>query len=203
MLPLSIDDLVREMKDRDASDLHLTVESKPMIRRRGELEPLEHHELLTPELTRDLLYRILSTEQQKVLETRRHIDMAYSIPGVGRLRVNVFFQRAVARRGVPHDPDRDPARSRARPSPAPRGARRQAARPRARHRADRLGEVDDACRADRSRSTARAPSTSSRSRIRSSSSTTTRCASSTSARSGSTHRRSPKRSGPRSARTRT
>jgi len=93
MMPLSIDDLVREMKDLDASDLHLTAESKPMVRRRGELEPLEHHELLTPENTRDLLYRILSSEQQKALETRRHIDMAYSIPGVGRLRVNVFFQR--------------------------------------------------------------------------------------------------------------
>ena len=94
MLPLTIDDLVREMKDRDASDLHLTSGSKPMIRRRGELEPLDHHELLTPDVTRDVLYRILSTEQQKVLETKRHIDMAYSIPGVGRLRVNIFFQRA-------------------------------------------------------------------------------------------------------------
>jgi twitching motility protein PilT len=94
MMPLSIDDLVREMKDLDASDLHLTAESKPMVRRRGELEPLDHHEVLTPEATRDLLYRILSTEQQKILETKRHIDMAYSIPGVGRLRVNVFFQRS-------------------------------------------------------------------------------------------------------------
>jgi Tfp pilus assembly pilus retraction ATPase PilT len=94
MLALSIDDLVREMKELDASDLHLTAESKPVVRRRGKLETLEQHEVLTPEDTRDLLYRILSTEQQKVLETRRHIDMAYSIPGVGRLRVNVFFQRA-------------------------------------------------------------------------------------------------------------
>ena len=82
MLPLSIDELVREMKNLDASDLHLTADSKPMVRRRGELEPLEHHELLTPELTRATCStEILSTEQQKVLETRRHIDMAYSIPG--------------------------------------------------------------------------------------------------------------------------
>jgi twitching motility protein PilT len=94
MAPVSIDDLVREMKELDGSDLHLTAESKPMVRRRGELEPLEHHEMLTAEVTRELLYRILSSEQQKLLETRRHIDMAYSIPGVGRLRVNVFFQRA-------------------------------------------------------------------------------------------------------------
>ena len=94
MIPLSIDGLVHEMKTLDASDLHLTVDSKPMVRRRGQLEALEHHAPLTPELTRDLLYEILSTEQQKALETRRHIDMAYSIPGVGRLRVNVFFQRS-------------------------------------------------------------------------------------------------------------
>jgi twitching motility protein PilT len=93
MVPHSIDDLVREMKDLDASDLHLTVECQPTVRRRGELEPLDHHAVLTTDDTRDLLYRILSTEQQKVLETRRHIDMAYSIPGVGRLRVNIFFQR--------------------------------------------------------------------------------------------------------------
>jgi twitching motility protein PilT len=94
MLALSIDELVREMKDLDASDLHLTADSKPMVRLRGVLEPLDNHEVLTPEDTRDLLYRILSSEQQKVLETRRQIDMAYSIPGVGRLRVNVFFQRS-------------------------------------------------------------------------------------------------------------
>ena len=94
MMALSIDDLVREMKELDASDLHLTAESKPVVRVRGVLEPLENHEILSNEDTRDLLYRILSTEQQKVLETKRHIDIAYSIPGVGRLRVNVFFQRA-------------------------------------------------------------------------------------------------------------
>ncbi len=106
MTTVSIDDLVREMKDLDASDLHLTAESKPMVRRRGELEALEHREMLTPEATRDMLYRILSTEQQKVLETRRNIDIAYSIPGVGRLRVNVFFQRSslgAAFRMIPTD----------------------------------------------------------------------------------------------------
>jgi twitching motility protein PilT len=37
---------------------------------------------------------VLSTEQQKILETRRSVDFAYSLPGVARFRVNVFFQRA-------------------------------------------------------------------------------------------------------------
>jgi twitching motility protein PilT len=106
MTPVSIDGLVQEMKDLEASDLHLTVGSRPVVRRRGDLEALEHHEILTGEVTRDLLYRILSTDQQKTLETRRHIDMSYEIPGVGRLRVNVFFQKAMlgaAFRMIPTD----------------------------------------------------------------------------------------------------
>jgi twitching motility protein PilT len=44
-------------------------------------------------VTQDLLYRILSTEQQKHLEVSRQIDLAHSIPGLARFRVNVFFQR--------------------------------------------------------------------------------------------------------------
>jgi twitching motility protein PilT len=40
-----------------------------------------------------MLYRILSTEQQKQLEINRQIDFAHSIPGLARFRVNVFFQR--------------------------------------------------------------------------------------------------------------
>jgi twitching motility protein PilT len=106
MVPLSIDDLVQEMKELDASDLHLTVGSTPMVRRRGELEPLERYEPLNAETTQDLIYHILSTEQQKILETRRHIDMAYTVPGVGRLRVNVFFQKSTlgaAFRMIPTD----------------------------------------------------------------------------------------------------
>ena len=43
--------------------------------------------------TQRLLYRILSTEQQKHLEINRQIDVSYSIPGLARFRVNVYFQR--------------------------------------------------------------------------------------------------------------
>jgi twitching motility protein PilT len=106
MTTISIDGLLHEMKELEASDLHLTVNSRPVVRRRGHLEALEHHEPLTADDTRDMLYRILSTEQQKTLETRRHIDLAYSLPGVARMRVNVFFQRSVigaAFRMIPTD----------------------------------------------------------------------------------------------------
>jgi twitching motility protein PilT len=92
--PLSVDDLLRRMAEREASDLHLTAGSEPVIRVRGRLERLDGTDKLTPEVVRDLVYRILSTEQQKILETRRSVDLSYSLPTVARFRVNVFFQRA-------------------------------------------------------------------------------------------------------------
>jgi twitching motility protein PilT len=92
--PLSIDDLLRKVKELEASDLHLTPGSEPVVRVRGQLEPLDGYGKLTPDVVRDVMYRILSTEQQKMLETKRSVDLAYSLPGVARFRVNVFFQRA-------------------------------------------------------------------------------------------------------------
>jgi len=92
--PYSIDDLLRRTKDLDASDLHLTPGAEPVVRVRGHLQRLDGYGKLTPEQVRDLTYRILSTEQQKMLETKRSVDLAYSLPGVARFRVNVFFQRS-------------------------------------------------------------------------------------------------------------
>jgi twitching motility protein PilT len=89
----SVDELLARMKACDASDLHLTPGSEPMVRVRGQLQRLEPFDKLTPEVTRELVYRILTTEQQKILETNRSVDIAYSLPGVARFRVNVFFQR--------------------------------------------------------------------------------------------------------------
>ncbi len=49
---------------------------------------------MTEDETRDLVYRIVSTEQQKQLETKRQLDFSYSVPGLARFRVNAYFQRA-------------------------------------------------------------------------------------------------------------
>jgi twitching motility protein PilT len=91
--PLSIDALLERMVALNASDLHITVGAAPVVRVNGTLQPLEGTEALTPDQTHQLLYRVLSTEQQKQLEIKRQIDMAHSIPGLARFRVNVYFQR--------------------------------------------------------------------------------------------------------------
>jgi twitching motility protein PilT len=89
----SIDELLEIMVERNASDLHVTTGTPPAIRVRGEVERLDGFDALTPEETQQLLYRILSSEQQKLLELNRQLDFSYSIPGLARFRVNVYFQR--------------------------------------------------------------------------------------------------------------
>ena len=89
----TIDDLLETMVALGASDLHVTVGSQPVIRLNGSLERLEQFPRLSADDTQRLLYRILSTEQQKHLEINRQIDVSYSIPGLARFRVNVYFQR--------------------------------------------------------------------------------------------------------------
>jgi len=101
----SIDDLLMRMVEADASDLHVSMSSAPVVRARGHLQRLEGFEPLASDDTRDLLYRILSTEQQKHLEIKRQLDFAHEIPGVARFRVNCYYQRealAAAFRLIPH-----------------------------------------------------------------------------------------------------
>jgi len=89
----SIDTLLEQMVAHDASDLHLTAGSPPVLRMRGQLHRVDQLPRLSTDDTRQLLYRILSTEQQKQLELNRQIDLSYSIPGLARFRVNIYSQR--------------------------------------------------------------------------------------------------------------
>src|SRR5918912_1913706 len=89
----SIDELLERMVERNASDLRVTTGTPPVIRVRGEVERLEGFDALTGEETQELLYRILSSEQQKQFELNRQLDFSHSIPGLARFRVNVYFQR--------------------------------------------------------------------------------------------------------------
>src|SRR3954468_7097513 len=89
----SIDELLERMVEANASDLHVTTGTPPAIRVRGEVERLEGFDSLDAEQTQQLLYRILSSEQQKNFELKRQLDFSYSLPGLARFRVNVYFQR--------------------------------------------------------------------------------------------------------------
>src|SRR5690348_1386308 len=86
-------DILLKVVEHKASDLHITSGAPPTIRVRGSLVPLEGMPSLTPTDTREIIYAILSSSQRQTLETDWQLDFAYSVPGVGRFRVNTFFQR--------------------------------------------------------------------------------------------------------------
>ena len=74
------------------------------MRRRGHIELLREFPVLDPDMMRQLIYRITTTEQQKNLELGRQLDFAYGIRGLARFRVNTFYQRgslAAAFRTIP------------------------------------------------------------------------------------------------------
>ena len=104
-VPTSIDDLLARATEAGASDLHLVPGAPPTMRVHGDLTPLDGDKVM-PDDTRGLLYRILSTEQQKQLEVNRQLDFSYGVPGLARFRVNVHFQRdslAAAFRHIPEE----------------------------------------------------------------------------------------------------
>ena len=96
-------EVLLQVMERNASDLHLTAGSPPMIRHHGRLHALDYP-MLTPQVTREVIYSILTNDQRQRLETDWQIDFAYSIPGKARFRVNAYFQRASLSARLPPDP---------------------------------------------------------------------------------------------------
>ncbi len=89
---LSLDQILLEMMERGASDLHITVGAPPIIRVDGQLMALDYPKLM-PQDTKEMIYGILTQEQREKLEKNLEFDFSYSFPGKGRFRVNLFFQR--------------------------------------------------------------------------------------------------------------
>jgi twitching motility protein PilT len=87
-------DLLLEVIERNASDLHLTAGAPPTVRVRGHLHRLESYPVLTTEQTREIVYSILTNDQRQRLENEWQLDFAYAIPGRARFRVNAYYQRA-------------------------------------------------------------------------------------------------------------
>src|SRR5262245_5856648 len=90
---MEINDLLKIATERKASDLHLKVGSHPVIRVNGKLIPLAELGRLTQEDTIAMAFSIMSGRQKQKFKDHFEIDIAYSVPGLGRFRVNIFQQR--------------------------------------------------------------------------------------------------------------
>ena len=84
-----IDQLLKIVKQANASDLHLATGSVPMVRVNGRLEKTHHHRLPTENI-KQLVYEILSDTQIKAFEKSGDLDIAYGIDGLARFRINIY-----------------------------------------------------------------------------------------------------------------
>lgn len=91
-----IDGLLKRMYDMDGSDLHLKTDNYPLIRVHGDLMQQKDAPILTPEMTKELAYLLMTERQQKRYETELEMDLAYEIPGLARFRTNILVQRGNA-----------------------------------------------------------------------------------------------------------
>jgi twitching motility protein PilT len=104
-MELTLDQLLKTVTAHNASDLHLIVDSEPMIRIDGRLTPLD-----LPKLNRNQIqglgYSIITESQKKKLEEFKELDFAIDVPNIGRFRGNYYFERhnlAAAFRIIPQE----------------------------------------------------------------------------------------------------
>ena len=90
---MNINDLLKIAVERKASDLHLKVGSHPVIRVDGDLVPLVELKRLMQEDTIAMAFSIMNARQKQLFKEEFEIDIAYSVPGLGRFRCNIFQQR--------------------------------------------------------------------------------------------------------------
>ncbi|MHC4222980.1 MAG: type IV pilus twitching motility protein PilT [Planctomycetota bacterium] len=89
---VGIEELLQIMVQRGGSDLHVTAGSPPKIRIDGSLVSTEH-EVMTPNVTKKVIYSVLTAEQIAKVEKTLELDISFGIDGLGRFRTNVFLQR--------------------------------------------------------------------------------------------------------------
>ncbi len=88
-----IDDLLRLMVAKGASDLHFKVPSPPILRLDGRMTQLEEAPPMSAEAIRAVFEYMTNEEQRQIFYRDRELDLAYSISGLARFRVNAFWQR--------------------------------------------------------------------------------------------------------------
>ena len=92
-MALQIDDLLRAMVARGASDLHIKAGSPPGFRVDGQVEAQEQIGRLTPEVTAELARQLMSPEQWERFLSEKDIDFSHAVRDCARFRVNALHQR--------------------------------------------------------------------------------------------------------------
>jgi twitching motility protein PilT len=90
---LDINELLKSSAAYKASDLHVKVGNPPVIRVDGRLHPMPKIRRITQEDVMKMSFSVMNDAQKEKFKRSSEIDIAYSVPGLGRFRVNIFQQR--------------------------------------------------------------------------------------------------------------
>jgi twitching motility protein PilT len=85
--------MLEEMIERDASDLHITAGERPKLRIDGDITNSRVEHVLTPKDTLQIAYSVLTENQKKRFETEDELDFSFGIQNLARFRGNCFKQR--------------------------------------------------------------------------------------------------------------
>lgn len=88
---VTLENLLRQTRDLEASDLHVHSGSSLRVRLNGELK--ESSQAIDRSIAEPLILGMLSSEQRELLEAHKQLDFAHEIEGVGRFRANVYYQQ--------------------------------------------------------------------------------------------------------------
>jgi twitching motility protein PilT len=102
----SLDEMLTIVVREGGSDLHVTAGSPPAMRLHGSLYHLRGFDVLTPAETSLLMRSVVNEHQWKIFEDSHEFDLAYSVKGLSRFRVNIYQQRnsyGGAFRVIPHE----------------------------------------------------------------------------------------------------
>ncbi len=90
---MTINELFKYAAKNKASDLHLVAGLKPTVRIHGELLEVAKSEALTPKTIHDMIFEILSREQEERFLKEKELDFAHQISSGERFRINVLYEK--------------------------------------------------------------------------------------------------------------
>lgn len=93
---MHVNELLARAVDQGASDLHLKAGSVPMLRVRGSLIPMADAPRLQASDLDSIATAVLTPSHSELIGRHQDVDLAYTVPGLGRFRCNVFQQRGAA-----------------------------------------------------------------------------------------------------------
>ena len=95
-MSVDINSVLEEAVKKNASDVHIKAGSYPIVRIHGNLSEMKDEKKLTPEDAEYIVGVVLNESQRELFRKTSDIDIAYSVPGLGRFRCNCYVQRGTS-----------------------------------------------------------------------------------------------------------